>query len=288
VSLDALADALEPARVSQHIGKRARVCGLARTISQPGSRRLLVEATGGPEPLLAANHDRPVVHPRSQLREHASPKNHTSQQRLHDVTDFRGLHRGRRTHADSTPSQPTLPIGHRLALIVHRHQPRREVRTEAHQNWATRSGRATLTFRLRAINVPLRQASQGHSRPLGTEKLAQDQAHTLEFKQFPSCQCEFDSRHPLHARIPLQQNCIREFPISAGPCFGPRPGHFGPHLSTPRHSPFSFRRRSACSVMFSGRLFSGSSNLTQGMSPPQLRARREGTRPVIPGHASGR
>jgi len=32
--------------------------------------------------------------------------------------------------------------------------------------------------------------------------------------------------------------------------------------------------------MFSGRLFSGSSNLTQGMSPPQLRARREGTRPV--------
>ena len=178
VSLDALADALEPARASQHIGKRARVCGLARTISQPGSRRLLVEATGGPEPLLAANHDRPVVHPRSQLREHTSPKNHTSQQRLHDVTDFRGLHRGRRTHADSTPSQPTLPIGHRLALIVHRHQPRREVRAEAHQNWATRSGRATLTFRLRAINVPLRQASQGHSRPLGTEKLAKNQAQT--------------------------------------------------------------------------------------------------------------
>jgi len=29
--------------------------------------------------------------------------------------------------------------------------------------------------------------------------------------------------------------------------------------------------------MFSGRLFSGSSNLTQGMSPPQLRARCERT-----------
>ena len=29
-------------------------------------------------------------------------------------------------------------------------------------------------------------------------------------------------------------------------------GHCGPHLSTPRHSPFRFRRRSACSVMLSG------------------------------------
>ena len=29
------------------------------------------------------------------------------------------------------------------------------------------------------------------------------------------------------------------------PCFGPRPGHFGPHLSTPRHSPSASEGRSA-------------------------------------------
>jgi hypothetical protein len=40
------------------------------------------------------------------------------------------------------------------------------------------SGQAILTFRLRAINVPLRQASKGHSRPLGTTKLAKNQAQT--------------------------------------------------------------------------------------------------------------
>jgi hypothetical protein len=33
---------------------------------------------------------------------------------------------------------------------------------------------------------------------------------------------------------------------------GPCSGHFGPQISTPRDSPSSFRRRSACSVMFSG------------------------------------
>jgi hypothetical protein len=38
----------------------------------------------------------------------------------------------------------------------------------------------------RAIGVPLRQAPKGHSRPLGTAKLAQNRAHTHEFKQFPS------------------------------------------------------------------------------------------------------
>ena len=47
-----------------------------------------------------------------------------------------------------------------------------------YENGATHSGQAILTFRLRAINVPLRQASQGHSRPLGTEKLAKNQAQT--------------------------------------------------------------------------------------------------------------
>jgi hypothetical protein len=45
---------------------------------------------------------------------------------------------------------------------------------------------ATLPIRLRAINVPLRQASKGHSRPPVAAKLAGNQAHTHEFKQFPS------------------------------------------------------------------------------------------------------
>ena len=40
------------------------------------------------------------------------------------------------------------------------------------------SGQAILTFRLRAINVPLRQASKGHSRPLVAAKLAGSQAPT--------------------------------------------------------------------------------------------------------------
>jgi hypothetical protein len=48
------------------------------------------------------------------------------------------------------------------------------------------SGQAILTFRLRAINVPLRQASKGHSRPLVAAKLAGNQAPTHDFKQFPS------------------------------------------------------------------------------------------------------
>jgi hypothetical protein len=55
-----------------------------------------------------------------------------------------------------------------------------------YENWATRSSQATLTVRLRAINVPLRRASKGHSRPLETTKLAKNQAHPHGFKQFPS------------------------------------------------------------------------------------------------------
>gem|GEM_PF-4189032 len=62
----------------------------------------------------------------------------------------------------------------------------------------------------------------------------------------------FDSRHPLHTRKALQQKRIREFPFCVRPAFRSTLGHFGPHISTPRHSPFSFRGRSACPVVFSG------------------------------------
>jgi hypothetical protein len=68
-------------------------------------------------------------------------------------------------------------------------------------------------------------------------------------------------------RSMLEYRCNRtvfdKFSSLPNPCFGPRPGHSGPHLSTPRHSPFSFRGRSACSVIFSGCSVFRSSNVTR-------------------------
>jgi len=46
-------------------------------------------------------------------------------------------------------------------------------------------------------------------------------------------------------------------------CFGPRPGHFGPHLSTPGDSSLRFIGRLACSVIFSGCSVLRSSNVTR-------------------------
>jgi DNA-binding transcriptional regulator GbsR (MarR family) len=62
--------------------------GLARTTPQPGSRRLLVEAAGGFEQLLAASHERARVFIRT-LRA-ASDLTETAQaaMRLRDVTDL--------------------------------------------------------------------------------------------------------------------------------------------------------------------------------------------------------
>lgn len=62
--------------------------GLARTIPQPGSRRLLVEAAGGFEQLLAASHQRTrtfirTLHAAEDLTE-SSP----AADRLRDVTDL--------------------------------------------------------------------------------------------------------------------------------------------------------------------------------------------------------
>ena len=89
VSLDALAEALDLSKGAVSTSVRELVSwGLARTISQPGSRRLLVEATGGLESLLSASHDRA----RSFINvlragEHLTQEPH-AQQRLHDVTDL--------------------------------------------------------------------------------------------------------------------------------------------------------------------------------------------------------
>ncbi|WP_327151007.1 GbsR/MarR family transcriptional regulator [Nocardia sp. NBC_01329] len=59
VSLDDLGAALNSSKGAVSTAVRELVSwGLARTIPQPGSRRLLVEATGGFEQLLAASHER--------------------------------------------------------------------------------------------------------------------------------------------------------------------------------------------------------------------------------------
>lgn len=62
--------------------------GLARTIPQPGSRRLLVEAAGGFEQLLAASHERARTFIRTlQAAEHLTDDTHAAR-RLRDVTEL--------------------------------------------------------------------------------------------------------------------------------------------------------------------------------------------------------
>lgn len=62
--------------------------GLARTIPQPGSRRLLVEAAGGFEQLLAASHERTRTFVRTLRSAEPLTDNAEAAQRLRDVTDL--------------------------------------------------------------------------------------------------------------------------------------------------------------------------------------------------------
>ncbi|HEX7661576.1 MAG TPA: transcriptional regulator [Pseudonocardiaceae bacterium] len=62
--------------------------GLARTIPQSGSRRLLVEATGGFEQLLAASHERTRVFIRTLREARELTESEVAAQRLHDVTEL--------------------------------------------------------------------------------------------------------------------------------------------------------------------------------------------------------
>jgi len=64
----------------------------------------------------------------------------------------------------------------------------------------------------------------------------------MPFEQFPSWQCGFDPHHRLQTRIPSHQNRIGGLRLFVDLCFGPCSGHFRPHISTPRDSPFSFRK----------------------------------------------
>lgn len=62
--------------------------GLARTIPQPGSRRLLVEAAGGFEQLLAASHDRTRTFIRTLQAADSLTDGERAGQRLRDVTEL--------------------------------------------------------------------------------------------------------------------------------------------------------------------------------------------------------
>ena len=88
---------------------------------------------------------------------------------------------------------------HQLGATLRLSYPRQARLTQQH---------IPLTTRLRAIHVPLPRASEGHSGPLVTAKPEARPAHTQEFGQFPSGQCGFDSRHPLHTRKALQDRQI--------------------------------------------------------------------------------
>lgn len=62
--------------------------GLARTIPQPGSRRLLVEAAGGFEQLLAASHERARAFIRTLRSGEQLAEDDHAARRLADVTDL--------------------------------------------------------------------------------------------------------------------------------------------------------------------------------------------------------
>jgi len=62
--------------------------GLARTIPQPGSRRLLVEAAGGFEQLLVASHERTRAFIRTLRAAEPLTEDAHAAQRLNDVTEL--------------------------------------------------------------------------------------------------------------------------------------------------------------------------------------------------------
>lgn len=62
--------------------------GLARTIAQPGNRRLLVEAAGGFEQLLAASHERSRTFIRTLREAEELTDNAPAAQRLRDLTEL--------------------------------------------------------------------------------------------------------------------------------------------------------------------------------------------------------
>src|SRR5664280_504902 len=108
-------------------------------------------------------------------------------------------------------------------------------------------------MRLRAINVPLRQASKGHSRPLVAAKLAENQAQT----PMSSNSSQADSAGSIPVTRSTREYCCsrteceassscetRGFQSTAGPLWATH-FHHGAHPSVSEG-------RSACPVVFSG------------------------------------
>ncbi|WP_410663921.1 GbsR/MarR family transcriptional regulator [Amycolatopsis sp. lyj-84] len=88
-SLDELGGALGLSKGAVSVAVRELVSwGLARTIPQPGSRRLLVEVVGGFEQLLAASHERTRAFVRVLRTGTASAEDERAQSRLTEVADF--------------------------------------------------------------------------------------------------------------------------------------------------------------------------------------------------------
>ncbi|ASR35632.1 transcriptional regulator [Prauserella marina] len=89
VSLDRLGSALGLSKGAISTAVRELVAwGLATTIPQAGSRRLLVEATGGLETLLAASHQRARQFIGALRDGKALAGSEAGRQRLDDVTDL--------------------------------------------------------------------------------------------------------------------------------------------------------------------------------------------------------
>ncbi|WP_409493121.1 GbsR/MarR family transcriptional regulator [Amycolatopsis sp. cmx-11-12] len=88
-SLDTLGAALGLSKGAVSVAVRELVSwGLARTIPQPGSRRLLVEAVGGFEQLLAASHERTRAFIRVLRSGTRSAEDEYAEARLSEVADF--------------------------------------------------------------------------------------------------------------------------------------------------------------------------------------------------------
>ena len=88
-SLDALGEALGLSKGAVSVAVRELTAwGLARTIPQSGSRRLLVEAVGGFEQLLAASHERTRAFVRVLRAGTGSAEDERARSRLAEVAEF--------------------------------------------------------------------------------------------------------------------------------------------------------------------------------------------------------
>jgi len=114
--------------------------------------------------------------------------------------------------------------------------------------------------RSRAVRVQQAGVKTDHSQPrqIGPRSVDGGSVSDSQADSAGSIPVTRSTREKRCSRTELE--ALRPLPMRVS---GPRAGHFGPHLSTPLHSPFRFRGRSACSAKFSGCSVLPSSNLTE-------------------------